>query len=279
MLQIPGIDVSAYNGTIDWKKAADSGVRFAMIRAGYGGSLLQKDEQADANLKGAIDAGIDVGAYWFSYALSEEEAREEARLLIEVVKAYRLTYPLCFDFEEASAEYAKEKGVTIDRQTVTAFARAFCDELRKNGWYPANYANKDYLTHYYDQSALADIDLWYAHYANELDRTDVDLWQYTDAGDVPGISGHVDMDYALKDFPKIIRENGYNGFTKPKPENPHWAEGAYEFLHDKFGFVLYDENLDRTVTMGELLEVLARLNGYENPPAKEPSEETIKETV
>ncbi len=267
MLQIPGIDVSAYNGVIDWKKAAASGVRFAMIRAGYGGSLLQKDEQADANLKGAAEAGIDTGAYWFSYALSEADARTEARLLMEVVRPYRLTYPLCFDFEEASAEYAKERGVTIDRQTVTAFARAFCDELRKNGWYPANYANADYLAHYYDQNALADIDLWYAHYANELNRTDADLWQYTDAEDVAGINGHVDLDYALKDFPKIIRENGFNGFDKPTPETPHWAEGAYEFLHEKFGFVLYDKNLSRTVTMGELVEVLARLNGYQNPAA------------
>ena len=262
MSQVFGIDVSYANGTIDWKKVADTGVKFAMIRAGFGNKISQKDAQADANFTNAAAAGIDMGAYWFAYPLSAADAREEAKLCLEVIQPHRLTYPVCFDFEYDSIRYAQENGVEVTREFATEMVLAFCDELKLNGFYPANYANNDFTKNYFNMEALKGLDLWYAYYQDTLNRDDVSLWQYSNAGRIPGISGNVDLDYAYKDYPAIMRENGYNGFDKPNPEEPHWAMGAYEYLKEKFGFFLYNMDLDRTVTMGELLEVLARLNGY-----------------
>lgn len=263
IMKVFGIDVSRHNGLIDWQRVAAAGVKFAMIRAGFGSSLANKDMYADYNFKNAAAAGIETGAYWFSYALSEEGARREAQNLMEVVSPYRLTYPLCFDYEYDSVRYAISKNSPVGPAIATAYANAFLSELENNKYYAMNYSNRYFLQEYFNMNVLKKYDLWYALWGDTLDRSDAGIWQFSATGQVDGISGDVDLDYAFRDYPEIMRKNGLNGFTKPIP---HWAQGAYDYLHDKTGFILYDLNFNRIVTMGEVIEIIARLSGYEPIP-------------
>lgn len=262
MSDILGIDVSVHNGKIDWKRVKSVGIKFAMIRAGYGSHIQNKDACADANFKGALEQGIDVGAYWFSYAMSREDAMQEAQVFLEVIKPYQLAYPACYDFEYDSIRYAKQNGVTITRDLATSFAEAFLNELEKNKYYAANYANLDFITNYYNMNVLSKYDLWYARYASQPGRSDIGMWQYSDSGKVWGCDTVVDQDKALIDYPTIIKRKGLNGFGVTETKKENWAEGAYQYLHDNYGLTLYDTNLDRTVTMAELISILARLRGY-----------------
>ena len=122
MATIKGIDVSKHNGTINWSKVKNDGVKFAIIRAGYGTDTI--DPKFKSNIEGAIAAGLDVGIYWFSYATSESKAKVEANKCIEVLKQYKdkITYPVFFDFEYDSVSYAKKKGVSITKTLASSMA-------------------------------------------------------------------------------------------------------------------------------------------------------------
>lgn len=241
-----GIDISEFNGDIHFEAVKAAGIEFAIIRAGYGSKT--RDSRAAEYFEGAAAVGLDTGAYWFSYALSEQDARNEAKLLLQVTADYDTSYPLCWDFEQDSVRYAGQNGVTVTKQLATKMAAAFCDEIRAAGKIPAVYSNQSFLSQYFDREALKDYDLWYAYYHDTLDRKDVGLWQYSDKGTVSGIVGNVDVDYACVDYTASAE---------------HWAEGAYDYLAKNYGFYLYNKDFDREVTMGELVTVLARLNGYE----------------
>ena len=132
-----GLDVSVHNGTIDWKKVRDSGLQFALIRAGYGKELNQKDARFDANMTGALAAGMKTGAYWFSYALNPEEAREEAQVCLQVLAPYtgKMTLPVFYDFEYATEAYAQRYGYTFTKAQRTEIILAFMQEISKV--YPA----------------------------------------------------------------------------------------------------------------------------------------------
>lgn len=123
-----GVDVSSYQGSVDWEKAAEDGIDFAMIRVGYRGysqeGKLMEDTAFRDNLQGALDAGLEVGVYFFSQAITEEEAREEADFVLELIEGYDLTYPVVFDWENITYDTARTDG--IDSQTLTALADAFC---------------------------------------------------------------------------------------------------------------------------------------------------------
>ena len=207
-----GIDVSRWQGTIDWGKVKKAGIQFAIIRAGHGQNNI--DEQFKRNISECNRLDIPCGVYWFSYALNPEMARQEARYCLEAVKPYTVEYPICFDFEYDSVNYAKKKGVTITKELATAIADAFLNEVEKAGYYAMNYTNKDYLTRMFDMSKLKKYDLWYAYWSSKCDRDDAGIWQYTSDGKVDGISGRVDMNIAYKDYPAIIREKGLNRLNK-----------------------------------------------------------------
>ncbi len=204
-----GIDVSSYQGEIDWKKVAGSGVSFAMLRAGMRGYTkggLMTDATFEKNYKGARAAGVDVGVYFFSQATSVEEAEEEADYLFALLDGRALTYPVVFDWESVNDAAARTNGV--DAETVTRCARAFCDKVVAAGYTPMIYFNMDqgYLAYRLDE--LTDYAFWLAEYHDSpAFYYGFDLWQYTHRGSVPGIEGPVDLDLDLRGFAE-----------KPSPE-------------------------------------------------------------
>lgn len=218
-----GIDVSSHQGRIDWERVKAAGVQFAIIRAGYG--LTHVDPQFKRNAAECNRLGIPCGAYWFSYATTPKKAQHEALALLDLVKPYRMEYPLCFDLEYDTLRYAKQQGVTIGKAQATAHAKAFLSEIEKAGYYAMNYANKDYLLNMFNMVSLARYDLWYALWGAKKDR-DCGLWQYSSGGRVAGISGNVDLNNAYKDYPAIIQAKGLNGLKggaakpAPKPADP-----------------------------------------------------------
>lgn len=196
-----GVDVSFYQKEIDWQAVAADGIDFAIIRVGYrgyteGGLILDKCFQQ--NIQGALDAGLEVGVYFFSQAISPEEAREEAAYVLEQLEGYEVTYPVVFDWEYiTSGEGARTEG--MDGETLTQCALAFCEEIRQGGYEPMVYFNQDmgYLT--YDLREFTDLALWLAEYDERPDfYYHFDLWQYTHTGTVAGIEGNVDLNLDLR---------------------------------------------------------------------------------
>ena len=189
-MQYEGIDVSVYQGVIDWAKVAQAGVRFAMVRAGSG---EQKDSRAAENAIGANQQGIVLGFYWFSYAYTVQMAINEAKRLIRFARAYNVHYPLAWDFEDASVRYAATKGVTVDRALVTAMAQAFCQTVYAAGYMPMLYTNVSFLETYVNLRAItAPVRLWLARWETTEPGTEPMIWQYTSNGRVDGIGTAVD---------------------------------------------------------------------------------------
>lgn len=192
---VSGIDVSYYQGQIDWQAVAASGVRFAIIRAGYRGyteGQLFTDEQFYANIEGARENGLDVGVYFFSQALTAEEAQQEAEYVLDILSGYELQLPVFFDWEPVDTEDSRTQ--TYETQTLTDCARAFCTAIEQGGYEAGVYFFR-YLGYYsYDLEALSDWDFWAAalgqypdfHYAHTF-------WQYSITGTVPGIEGSTDL--------------------------------------------------------------------------------------
>ena len=206
-MALKGIDVSQWQGNIDWQKVKGAGVQFAMLRAGYGRNNL--DTKFHRNAQRAIAAGIPIGLYWFSYALNVEMARREAQYAVEVAKKYKITWPIAYDLEYDTVSYAVKNGVAITKSLTTQMAIAFCEEIKRLGYIPMVYTNLDYLNRYFDRSKLP-YDLWYAQYASTASVADKEIWQYSSKGSVPGISGNVDMNHGYKDY-------GNGGDSKPDP--------------------------------------------------------------
>ncbi len=194
-VRLPGIDVSAHQGEIDWQAVADSGVRFAMIRLGYRGyetGQVHVDQYAQRNLQGAREAGLLVGAYFFSQALNEQEAQEEAALALEVLDGFRLDLPLTYDWEYVSRE---ARTGDMDGETLLICVDAFCAAVAER-YEPMIYFNQELSRTLLDLEQVAELPFWYARYDDTLE-TDfpVRMWQYTDSGSVPGITGPVDRDW------------------------------------------------------------------------------------
>lgn len=206
-MALKGIDVSQWQGNIDWQKVKGAGVQFAMLRAGYGQNNL--DTKFHRNAQRAIAAGIPIGLYWFSYALNVEMARREAQYAVEVAKKYKITWPIAYDLEYDTVSYAVKNGVAITKSLATQMAIAFCEEIKRLGYIPMVYTNLDYLNRYFDRSKLH-YDLWYAQYASTASVADKEIWQYSSKGSVPGIAGNVDMNHGYKDY-------GNGGDSKPDP--------------------------------------------------------------
>lgn len=189
-----GIDVSDHQQEIDWAQVAASGMEFAFVRIGYRGYSeggIFPDERAAANLEGAKAAGLDVGVYFYSQALNEEEAAEEAAFCLEFLKDYDLDLPVVFDWEYVSSS---ARTGAMDAETLTACARRFCQDVEAAGYEAMIYFNPHLAQDYYELLQLQDYPFWLAMYSDAFDYPDrVDLWQYTDQGSVPGISGDVDL--------------------------------------------------------------------------------------
>ena len=192
----PGVDVSAFQGTIDWEKVAASGIKFAMVRLGYRGygkaGRMVADEYAQANLQGARDAGLQVGAYFFSQALSIEEADEEIEFMMEILGDFPLDMPIILDWEQITVEGSRS--VNMDARTLTDIQLHFCKTMTEMGYQPMIYFNWYQSTRLMYLHELEEYPFWLALYQDRMTYPyRVEMWQYTDKGRVPGIQGDVDI--------------------------------------------------------------------------------------
>lgn len=198
---VVGIDVSSHQGQIDWQTVAASGVKFAFVRLGYRGyesGTLHEDEFAKENLAGAKAAGLKVGAYFFSQAISTEEATTEAVYALEILNGFSLDLPLVFDWEYISESARTGK---VDRDTLTGLTKAFCRVVEEAQCRPMIYFNTNQGRFRLKLEELGDYPWWLAKYSMEAEfLCRVDLWQYTDQGSVPGIQGEVDIDLMFTDY-------------------------------------------------------------------------------
>lgn len=210
-----GIDVSSHQGLIDWAKVKASGIEFAIIRAGYGKYESQVDSRFEQNAFGALSAGLHVGVYWFSYATSPGEAKEEARLCADTIAPYKgkFDFPVYFDYEYDSERYSKEQGITPTQELREALAEAFCTEIEAQGWRAGVYTNNDYIKNRWRLDVLKQWEIWLADYTGGPDIS-CGMQQTGSTGRVDGISGNVDTDTSFADYPALIRADGWNGYSK-----------------------------------------------------------------
>lgn len=202
-----GVDVSVYQKEVDWQQVKDSGVDFAIIRAGYGKHVNQEDRYFDINMQNAKEAGIDCGAYWFSYALTPEDAEKEADAFYEVIKDYQFEFPIFFDYETMD-QY------NLDPEESSAIIHAFCDKMESYGYYVSLCSFVGFLNYRVEDEVLETFDTWIAHYDVKVPwySKSYGIWQYSCTGEVPGIDYDVDLNYAYYDYPTIMTENHLNGF-------------------------------------------------------------------
>lgn len=224
-----GIDVSKYQGEINWEKVKECGVEFAVIRSGYGRELSQKDPYFEQNCKGAKAAGLRIGTYWYSYAESAEDAKTEAKAFLEAVKGKTFDLPVYYDVEEnAQAQKGKE--------FVTGVILAFTEEVKKAGYTPGVYANTNWLKNYIDRDKLGNMSIWKADYREDYDKEiPCDIHQYASDGSVAGINGRCDMNRGYAEFCKI--PNG------PKPAPAFSCDVFYRVRTKAHGWLPEVKNL------------------------------------
>ena len=201
----PGVDVSSFQGEIDWKKVKNSGIRFAMVRLGYRGygqaGNMVVDEYARKNLEGAQKAGLEVGAYFFSQATSIDEVDDEIFFFMQTLGDFELTMPIVLDWEYISDT---ARTAHVDARTLTDMQKHFCETMVNFGYTPMVYFNWHLSDSTLFLSELEDYPFWLALYQNRMTYPfRVEMWQYTCTGRVPGIQGDVDINVYMPDPTKM----------------------------------------------------------------------------
>lgn len=227
-IKAKGIDVSKYQGSIDFKKVKADGYDYVIIRAGYGKMISQKDPMFETNYSRAKAAGLGIGAYWYSYATSAAEARQEANVCMQVIQGKQFAYPIFFDLEDPSA-FAKGKAVCSE------MVNAFCRELEEAEYFAGLYISRNPLQTHITDTVAKRYALWIAEYNSKCTYSgSYGMWQHSSKGSVSGVDGNVDLNECYVDYPAIIKRNGLNGFAKaastaavPKPETPDRAKISY----------------------------------------------------
>ena len=191
-----GVDVSAFQGDIDWQQVKNSGIDFAIIRLGYRGygkaGKMVEDEYVQDNLTEAREVGLPIGAYFFSQALNIKEVDEEIAFMLEILGEHKLDLPIILDWEIPGVENPRTKN--MDARTLTEIQRYFCKVMTEKGLEPMIYFNWHQANHLYYLSELEDYDFWLAFYQDRMTFPyKVEMWQYTDQGRVPGIPNNVDL--------------------------------------------------------------------------------------
>ncbi len=196
-----GVDVSSFQGDIDWDAVADDGIDFAIIRVGFrgygSGGSVHIDDYAEKNIQEANEAGLSVGVYFYSQAISVEEAIEEAEFVLDIIEKHKITAPVVFDWENEP-----DKGMrtdNLDGTVLTDCAVAFCEKIHSAGYMPAVYFNLTDAYKRYDLDRIKNYTLWYAQHrgvAPEFYYT-YNIWQYSDEGKVNGIKGNVDLNISF----------------------------------------------------------------------------------
>lgn len=192
MAQFNGIDVSKYQGNIDWAKVKQSGIEFAMIRVG---SSTNIDVNFVNNIKGASAQGIKCGCYLYSYATNVSQANDEADFVIKTIKPYNIIYPVAFDIEDSVQS-------NLTKAQITDIIVAFCSKIKAAGYIPAIYSSLSWFNTKFDLSRIATYDKWIAAWRSTPPTFEggYAIWQNSDSGNVLGISGSVDTDISYKDY-------------------------------------------------------------------------------
>lgn len=210
---LTGIDVSwAQGDTVDWAKVKKSGIDFAMIRSSRGRISdeypMTSDTYFHRNMKGAMQNNIPVGVYHYCYAETVQEARDEAKFVLSLIRGYDVSYPVVFDIED---QWYIKNGYS--KQTLTSMTEAFCEEIANAGYIPVVYSYASFLNSCLDMSALSKYPVWVAHVDTDKPAYSGTyfLWQYSWKGSISGIDGDVDMDHCYVDFDAYTRKFGLNG--------------------------------------------------------------------
>ena len=197
-----GIDVSRYQGKIDWEEVASDGVEYAFIRAGIRGTTegkLTEDERFADNIEGALENNIHAGIYFFTQAMTEAEAVEEAEFVLELIEPYDITYPVVIDIEDVTSEDARTAKLTREQYTENCIA--FCETIKAAGYTPMIYGNLKTFMIMLDMNRLEEYEKWFAYYSTPVYFPyEFSIWQYSSKGSVSGISGDVDLNICMKDL-------------------------------------------------------------------------------
>lgn len=238
-MEFKGIDVSKWQGEINWEKVKKSGIEFAIIREGYGKkSPNQIDKKFKENIEGAKKAGINCGVYHYSYADSIADAKLEAEFCLENIRGYKLEYPIVIDIED-------KEMLKLTNHQRTDICRTFCEEIEKNGYYAMIYTSYSWLKNYlYTEELLKDFDLWLAQWGSNKSYS-CGIWQYSEIGIIDGINGNVDLNIAYKNYPEIMQDKGLNGFKSNK-------NGASEFYTVAHGDTLSSIGKKFGISISEL---------------------------
>lgn len=208
-----GIDVSTWQTGLNWNQLRQNGVEFAILRSSFGSpSPNQVDNQFESHYRGAKAAGIPVGAYHYGYAVSPEEARQEAKFFLDTIKGKQFEYPLYYDVEDNGTMGR------LSKQALTDVIKAFCSEVEKAGYYIGVYASLNWLDNKFYPGQLP-YDIWVAQYHSVCQYGgNYGMWQYTSSGSVGGYSG-LDMNQCYRDYPAIIKGKGLNGFSADQTDS------------------------------------------------------------
>lgn len=256
-----GIDVSKWQGNVDFTKVKAVGYDFVIINAGYGRYASQKDPYFEQNYKNAKAAGLGVGAYWYSYAVSAQEAKQEAEVFLGVIKGKQFDYPVCYDIEDN-----KQKG--LSNSVIGSMIDAFCGCLESHGYYTSLYSYADFLNNKVPAQCKQKYDVWVAHFNVQKPSYNgsYGMWQYTSTGGVSGVNGNCDCNYAYKDYPSIIKSAGLNGYKKPKTETKPKPKEKDDTQKSKpkqtsTEFERGDVNGDGKIDVTDLVKVAAHVKG------------------
>ena len=239
-MEIKGIDVSTWQGDIDWAEVAGQGIQFAILRASFGEEGV--DRKFEQNIQQAPAAGIACGAYHYCYATSTQAAQKEAEHFLEVIKPYQFPYPVALDLEDTAI-------AALGKNTATDIAQTFLETVKNAGYYVVLYSNLNWLVNYLDMQRLSSYDVWLAQWSSKPTyQGDFGIWQYTSEGEISGIDAPVDRDLCYKEYPSLIQSSGLNGFQQggegqpaPKPEKKTYTVKKGDSLSgiaQKFGISL-----------------------------------------
>lgn len=241
-----GIDVSKWQGEINWSKVKNDGINFAMIRSSFGGTNGQRDLKFEYNYENAKDVGVNVGAYHFAYATTPKEAVKEAEYCLSVIKGKKFEYPIAYDLEDSKIQ-------KLGKAKISEIANAFCETMEKNGYYAAIYSNLYWFNNYFTDEIFKKYDIWLAQWNDKPTfQRPYGIWQKSSKGKVDGISTFVDLDESYKNYPSIMKYNGLNGYGKeeetPKPPKGYKAGQKVVLKNAKLYASAYTERVSNTIS-------------------------------
>lgn len=203
-----GADMSYHQDKVDWDKIKNGPLEFVMLRCGYRGYTeggLVVDEKFKSYAKACNERGINLGVYFFTQAITEEEAIEEADFVIDLLKDYKIQYPVALDTELVNDDDARTNKADLSKDDLSKICIAFCERIREAGYYPIIYASENWMRRRLNLEMLTDYDFWAAQYLEENDFLyDFTIWQYTEKGKIPGVSTEVDLNVSMVDYASFV---------------------------------------------------------------------------